>query len=416
VAQRKPRIRGTLADGPDAGGVRAGSYARPVIRILHTADWHVGRTIARRPRLDEFRAVLSEIRGVARDEDAELVVVAGDVFEHLAPPAEAEGVVYETLLGLVDDGIAVLVVAGNHDHPERWRAVAPLLGRLDVRVVPHLRAPADGGLVRVRGRDGTDLEVATLPWVSHRQLVSAEALMGVAGRPGREYADAMARVIEEACGAFSGDGCRMLAGHVLLAGARAGGGERDLTLGELYAVAPGAVPGALQYAALGHVHRPQAIAGAAAPAHYAGSPLHLDFGDAGRGRSVRLVDLEPGRPARVREVPLRAGRDLRDLAGTLDELEARREETGDAHLRVELHCDGPSPGLGDRVRELLPNAVEIRLRTPRAAPAPRADMGALRPRELLARYLREVHGGEPDADQLDLFDELLEEVDATHPA
>jgi exonuclease SbcD len=387
-----------------------------MIRILHTADWHVGRTIAGRARLDEFRAVLSEIRGIAREEGAELAVVAGDVFEHLAPSAEAEAVVYETLLGLVDDDVGVLVVAGNHDHPERWRAIAPLLGRLDVRVVPHLRAPADGGLVRVTGRDGTRLEVATLPWVSHRHLVSAEALMGLRERPEREYADAMARVIEAACGAFSEGCCRVLAGHVLLGGARAGGGERDLTVGGLYAVAPGAVPGVVQYAALGHVHRPQEVAGAGAPAHYAGSPLHLDFGDSGRGRSVRVVDLEPGRPALVREVPLRAGRDLRDLAGTLDELEAGREDAGDAYLRVELHCDGPSPGLGDRVRELLPNAIEIRLLTPQAARAPRVDVGALRPRELLAGYLREVHGGEPDDDQLDLFDELLEEVDATDPA
>ena len=174
-----------------------------------------------------------------------------------------------------------------------------------------------------------------------------------------------------------------------------------------------AVPTRVQYVALGHVHRPQRVPGVAVPARYAGSILQLDFGEVGQQKSVALVELEPGKPAEVREIALECGRHLRDLHGTLDELAEMTDDVGDDFLRVSLSCDGPQPGLGDAVRELLPNTLQVTLDYPtlEQTEAP-VDLHTATPRELFRRYYTQRHSAAPEPALLDLFDELLDEVSA----
>ena len=118
------------------------------MRILHTSDWHVGATLRGRSRADEHRAVLNEIVGVAEEQEADLVIVAGDLFHHAAPGPESENIVYDVLLKLAQHGRRVVIVAGNHDNPRRIEAIRPLLGRVGIHAA---------GLPRPRGR-GRDAE------------------------------------------------------------------------------------------------------------------------------------------------------------------------------------------------------------------------------------------------------------------
>lgn len=378
------------------------------MKVMHTSDWHVGKTIARRSRLDEAREVLGEVVEVAEGEEVDAVLVCGDVFEHQAPSAEAEAVVYDTLLALERREIPVLILPGNHDHPHRWKALEPLLDRFTIHVVPEVRRPDHGGIVRIPARDNsTQLEVATLPWVYERRLVGARELMGLPGEADQAYAEEMAALIGALCEPLDPSVCTVFAGHVFISGSRPGEAQRGLTIGQLYAVAPQGLPD-VQYAALGHVHRPQRVPGAARPAYYSGSPLQMDFGEVDQQKGVNIVELEPGQPADVRTVPLTRGRRLRDVHGTLEELEALRDDVGDAFLRVTLSCDGPVPGLGDDVREILPNALEVRLDYPKEEQERTRTLRGLSPREQFARYLREKHGSEPDEALLDVFSKLLD--------
>jgi exonuclease SbcD len=385
------------------------------VRLLHTADWHIGKTLARHSRIDEARAAVDAVVAAAVEHEVDAVLVCGDVFDHLAPSPEAERVVYEALLRFREHRIPVVLLAGNHDHPQRWRAIESLLARVDVRVVPEVRRPERGGLVEVPARDGSgSAQIAVLPWVSERRLLGAAELMGLPGQPAQTYAAGVARLLEALCAAFDPDKCNVLAAHLHVAGATPSGSERQLTIGDLFAVAPGAIPATAQYVALGHVHRPQRVRGAAAPARYAGSLLQLDFGEAGQQKSLVLVDLEPGRPAQVRELPIAAGRRLLDVRGTLDELEQHRDAAEEAFVRVFLACERPLPGLADQVREILPNAVEVRLEYARdEADGRRVDAAALAPRELLQRYHQDRYGAAAETELLDLFDRLLDEVTTT---
>ena len=381
------------------------------MKLLHTGDWHVGRTLHRRQRLEECEAVLAELVGIAEDEKVDVVLVCGDVFEHFAPSAEAERIVYSTLLALRATGAEVLVIPGNHDNAKRFGAVESLFQAAGVRVVPEVRRPTEGGVVEFNERDGARVQVACLPWVAERMLYTAADLMRQQEEPYKEYAEELPRLVAALCAELDPTAVTVLAGHLFVSGAAVGDGERDLTIGQIFAVTPAALPTTVQYIALGHVHRPQDIPGAATPARYAGSLLQLDFGEATQSKSVTVVDVEPGRPPRLRERELTAGRRLVQVRGTLDELEAYRDTENEAWLKVELVCDGPQPGLADDVREILPNALEVRLDYPREDPERRAgELRRLSPRDLFSRYYRERHGAEIEPSVLKLFDELLEEV------
>jgi DNA repair protein SbcD/Mre11 len=382
------------------------------MRILHTGDWHVGKTLARHSRIDEARQALEAAAAVAHEHAVDAVLVCGDVFEHLSPSPEAEETVYDALVAFEREGIPVVLLAGNHDHPHRWRALEPLLRRFAVHVVPEVRRPERGGIVEIAARDGSmTAQIAALPWVTERRLIGAAELMGLAEQPFQTYATEVGRLLEALGGAFDPGKCNVLAAHLYVSGATPAGSERALTIGDLYAVAPQAIPTTAQYVALGHVHRPQRVPGVGVPARYAGSLLQLDFGEAGEEKGVVLVELEPGMPARVEEIPLRAGRRLSDVRGTLEELERYSQTAWDDYLRVFLVCERPQPGLGDRVRELLPNALEVRLEYEReAVDRRRVDARRSSPRELFERYHRERHGADADDELLVLFDRVLDEV------
>lgn len=381
------------------------------MRILHTADWHVGKTLHRRQRLDECATVLGEVVAVAAEKNVDLTLVCGDLFDQYAPSAEAERIVYRALVALRATGCAVLVIPGNHDNPKRFAAIEQLSGAAGIDVVPEVRRPEVGGLVEITSRDGQQVaQVAALPWVAEKALFGAEEMMGLEEDPNKAYAEELPRLLDALCSRYEPRKVHLLAGHVFVGGSSIGGGERELTVGDLFAIAPQGLPKAPQYIALGHVHRPQAISAAAVPARYAGSLLQLDFGEREQEKSVTLVDVDPGKPAKVEQVPVSGGRRLIDVTGTLEELRGM-EVDPEAYLRVLLRCDGPSPGLAEDVREMLPLALEVRLDYERAPHEKEpGEQRRLAPRDLFARYYAERNGAPADERLVKLFDELFEEV------
>src|SRR5712691_7841193 len=124
------------------------------MRLLHTGDWHVGKTIRGRSRAAEFEAVLGEVVGIALQEGVDAVLVAGDIYDHRSPPPEADLLVFEALVRMYEAGIRVVAIPGNHDSAVRLEALAKLLLPLGVHVVPRVRPPSEGSLVEVASRDG----------------------------------------------------------------------------------------------------------------------------------------------------------------------------------------------------------------------------------------------------------------------
>jgi len=381
------------------------------MRFLHTGDWHVGKTIRGRSRMDEFERALDQVVEIAVDHQVDAVLHAGDLYEHKSAAPDADGLMFETLLRLHSQGIPVVAIPGNHDSAPRLEAFSGLLKAVNVDVAARVLPPDRGGVVEVPSRDGSEtLLVACVPFVPERRFASSVDLFESTEAWFESYAGGMGNLLDAMAAGFRGDAVNVVLAHLYAAGAKLGGGEREATVGLDYAVPAGRLPANASYVALGHIHRPQRVPGARAPARYAGSLLQLDFGEVDQAKSVVVVEASAGKPAKATEVPVTAGRRLVDIEGTFEQLTLLATGVGHEYLRVFLDTDGPVPGIADRVRELLPNAVDVHLRYEREeAGDDTTPLSSLRPREQFLAYFRTSHGAEPDDALMAAFDELAEE-------
>ncbi|MGI9008228.1 MAG: exonuclease SbcCD subunit D [Streptosporangiaceae bacterium] len=383
------------------------------MRILHTSDWHVGKVLKGRDRHDEHVAVLGSIVRAARECDADLVIVAGDLFETAAPTAKAQGLVMRTLLALREDGRQVVVIAGNHDNQALVHSVyRPVLGELGLHVLGTPLRPDAGGTLSLRTKGGERATVAALPFVSHRYAVrAAEIMFHEFAEHALDYTRRMAQITGLLTAGFTPDTVNLVTAHATLLGGRSGGGEREVQTSLDYELPASMFPAAAHYVALGHLHRQQEIPGPC-PIFYSGSPLAIDFGEEANEPAALIVTAGPGIRADAQPVPLAGGRRLRTLRGTLDEVIAAGEQAGDAYLRVIL-AEPARAGLGDQVREKLPDTLEVQLDDahqprPGRRSGDRPSRAGRSPAELFAAYLTEEKVADPRINAM--FAELLDEV------
>ena len=391
------------------------------MRLLHTADWHVGRTIRGRSRVAEFEAVLAEVIDIARRERVEAMLVCGDIWDHHAPSAESDRLVFEALRECIGHGIQVVLLAGNHDNPRKLRALGLLSELLGVQTQSDVRRPNAGGVLTIEGRDGEEARIAAVPFITEGRYVDAGAVMGLQEEWFGAYAEGVAGILRAMSADFDASTVNILATHIFVDNARVArvdGSERTLHIGQTYGVTAASLPSTPQYIALGHVHEPQDILDAPVPTAYSGSLLQLDFGERGQQKVVRIIDAEPGRPVAHEAVALTRGRPLAELRGTLDAVRDQAADIrDDAHLRVRLDVDGPEPGIAERVREALPNAVDVQLEYD----APDDDesveaIASLSAAELFTRYYQSQHGTAPAPELVGLFERLLAEGDEARAA
>jgi exonuclease SbcD len=383
---------------------------RPV-KLLHTSDWHVGRAIRGRSRVEEHRAVLEEIAAIGATHEVDLILVAGDLFDVATPTPEAERIVYRALLDLADQA-PVVIVAGNHDNPRRLQAVAPLLELGRIRVVSHVRRPDEGGVI-----DDLDIPVrlAPVPWLSQRGIVTAAAMIEAdADEHVQTYIDRIQRIIAALTTDLDPSRVNVLIGHLMVHGAELTGSERAMQTNHPafdYSIPALAFPGALSYVALGHLHRLQRVP-AACEVWYSGAPMQLDFGEAGLVKGVLVVEAEPGLPASVTEVPITRGRRLVQIEGTLAQIEAQAEDLDDAYVKVVVD-ESARVGLADEIRRLVPGAVDVAVARS-DLPDRSGDSTPVRlgrpPAELFGEYLAGKRISDPDL--VRLFSEVLEEAEA----
>lgn len=387
------------------------------MKILHTSDWHVGKVLKGRDRYDEHRAVLADIVGTARTGNVDLVLVAGDLFETSAPAPRSQGLVMRTLLALAEEGRQVVVIAGNHDNQNLIDAVyRPVLGAVGLHVLGLPRRPEAGGTVRLRTRDGTDVKIAALPFLSHRYAVrAAEVIFHEFAQHALDYSARFAEIVRVLSETFTPETVNLVIAHGTLLGGRRGGGERDVQTSLDYELPAATFPASAHYVALGHLHRQQEIPGPC-PIYYSGSPLAVDFGEEANEPSAVIVTAEPGIRADAVPVPITGGRPLKTLRGTLDQVVAAGQDAGDAYLRVVL-AEPERAGLGDLVRDKLPNTLEVLLDDAhRSRPGRRANnrpsKAGRSPLQLFGDYLAERNIDDPRI--ATMFAELLDEISGPH--
>lgn len=348
------------------------------MRILHTSDWHLGRNLEGRSRLPEQEEFVDELVNIVKQEEIQLVMVAGDIFDTYTPPAEAEALFFDAIERLADGGkCAVVIIAGNHDSPDRLCAVSPLAAKYGISLLGYpgeqLSAVPDRSGVRriqtgpgwleltVPGSEANAL-VYALPYPSEARLneVLTEELDDCSQQVA--YSDRVAQLFQEADRVFRTDTVNLAVAHLFAFGGVESESERQL--GGALAVAPPVLPGLAQYTALGHLHRPQQVHHAPRVCRYSGSPLSYSFSEADQQKEVVTAEILPGGKATVRSINLNCGKPLkRWRAASLEEARNWCAEPQNSSFWVELEVmvDRPiCPADLAELRKAHPGIITIR--------------------------------------------------------
>ncbi len=296
------------------------------MRILHTADWHLGKRLDFFSRHEEQIEVLNEICQIAKEQSVDMVIVAGDLFDAFNPPVGSTELLYKTLKKLTRNGsVPVVAIAGNHDSPDRVN-VADVLARENGIIFigkPTDRIPlfeTDNGYKVINSNEGF-IEIS-LPKYSYTVRLLHTAFANEV-RLKEYFGEDKQRSLQESLGSkweqlaekYCDDkGVNILTSHLFLLKRgvevpEESEGEKPINVGTADLIYSDSIPQQIQYVALGHLHRYNNV-GTHQPVLYSGSPLSYSFSEAGQQKYVAIVDVEPGVDANVTQIPLHSGRQL----------------------------------------------------------------------------------------------------------
>lgn len=372
-----------------------------MMRLLHTADWHLGRTFHGEPLFDAHAAVVDHLVEVARDARVDAVVIAGDLYDRALPPVEAVRIADEALARL-SEICPVVVVSGNHDSVERLGFGARMLDRAGV----HMRTRVADIGVPIEIADGV---VHAIPYLEPDVV---RAALGAERSHASVLGAAMSRIRADVARRRPGTPSVVVA-HAFVTGGVVSGSERDLTVGGSASVAAGLFDG-VDHVALGHLHAPQQ---AGDRARYAGSPVALSFSEAGHGKSVCVIEVM-GLGTTTELVPCPVPRPLATVRGTLETLLTDPDHGPHERAWVQATVtDAVRPqDTMSRLRARFPHAVALAFEPEGVAPVPDGSyaerLEGLGDLELVARFVDDVRGlGATDEER-----ELLEGALGEHRA
>ena len=337
----------------------------PPLKLLHTSDWHIGRTLYGRKRYEEFEAFMSWLAETIQQNEIDALLVAGDVFDTSAPSNRAQELYYRFLCRVAASSCRhVVVVAGNHDSPSFLNAPKELLKALDVHVVGSSTAsPEDEVLVLRNDQDTPELIVCAVPYLRDRDIRVAEAGESVEDKERkliegiRTHYAAVAALAEQKREELGADIPIVGTGHLFTAGGQTvdGDGVRELYVGSLAHVTAGIFPACFNYLALGHLHVPQKVNGSET-IRYSGSPLPMGFGEAKQQKSVCQVEFH-STAASVQLIDVPIFQKLERVKGDWDGISNRILELSatDSQGWLEVIYDGTEV-IGD-LRERLEAAI-----------------------------------------------------------
>ncbi len=364
-----------------------------MIRIVHTADWHVGKSLKGKHRSHEYRSVLQELKEFLQQKSIDFLIIAGDIFDSSAPSAESEEIVYHFFHEVLEIGIQVLVIAGNHDSGLRFEAISHLVKQAGIRMKGLWTATSDEKTaidVLLTSKENDQVQIFLLPFIPENVFVRADDLVHAEKSPTGIYSKQIGEIFKQLQSKLIPQAAHIAVAHLMMHGARPGGDERRLYLGDNYAVHPNEIPDWLDYLALGHVHLQQQIPGSC-PIYYCGSPLQMDFGESQAIKGFLYLEIQPGQKANPQFIELEHAKKLIALTGNWDEivtLSQHNPEIQDAYLKITVATDASTMGLSLQLKKMFPNAIDIRREY---SPQPSASPSAMPSQDWLPKLYQEYH-------------------------
>ncbi len=315
-------------------------------KILHTADWHIGRTLYGKNRYEEFEAFLDWLTATIQRENIDALLMAGDVFDTGTPSNRAQALYYRFLCRAAASCCRhIVVIGGNHDSPSFLDAPKEILRAINVHVVGAMTEdPADEVIVLRDMHNIPEAIVCAVPYLRDKDIRSVEPGESITDK-NRKLVEGLQKHYHDVCDLAEGQQQELGAvpliamGHLFAAGGKTmeGDGVRDLYVGSLAYIGKEDFPASINYFALGHLHVPQCVGGAA-HIRYSGSPIPMGFGEADQEKKVVIVTFEGKNPI-IQEKAIPCFQALKRFTGTLEELlekiTALKNQGSSAWLEIE---------------------------------------------------------------------------------
>jgi exonuclease SbcD len=358
------------------------------MRVLHSSDWHLGRSFHRESLLSAQAAFIDHLVDTAREERVDVVVVSGDVYDRALPPVDAVALCNEALARLKALGVHTVLISGNHDSAVRLGFGADLMERVHLRTDPDRAwVPVVIGDVAFYGIPYLEPEIVKGPW----ELAERSHTAAVAYAMDRIRAHPASR--------------KVVLAHAFVTGGEASDSERDISVGGIANVPLSAFAG-VDYVALGHLHGRQTMSDTV---RYSGSPIAYSFSEAGHRKGSWLADLDANQ---VEFVPAPVPRPVGRLRGRIDDLlsDPRHAAMEDHWLQVTLTDPIRPREAMERLRGRFPHALALAF-DPDGAAAVAARPAAVAGRaeiDVALDFVREVRGEAADDDERRLLEEAVE--------
>lgn len=405
------------------------------MKILHTADWHLGKRLDSFSRMEEQKKVMSEICEIADRENVDLVIVAGDLFDVFNPSTEAIELLYKTLKRLAKNGERpVIAIAGNHDSPDRIDAPDPLARECGIIMIGYPNAQinlfslpgfevkkSSPGFLEINlNKYNYPVRILHTPYANEIRLKEYLGAENKEIRLNEILKENWKKIANEFC---DEQGVNLLTAHLFIM--KKGGeipeepeGEKPIKIGNADLIYSEIIPHQIQYTALGHLHACRNMGSEEKPVVYASSPLAYSFSEAGQQKYVVLIEAEPGRKVTMEKISLKEGKEL--LRKTFTEVdEAVNWLEKNQNSLVELTLETLEFMTAEERRKIYQAHPGIVHLIPKLSKEMETDAEAkeidvsLDVRLLFKDYFKSKHNQEPNQEILELFNEILSEND-TH--
>ncbi len=378
------------------------------MRFVHTADWHLGRIFHGVHLTEDQFYILDKFIEIVRDARPHVVIIAGDIYDRAVPPQDAVSLLDEVLSRLISEvGVPIVLIAGNHDSPERLNFGARLLANSNLHVFGRLMPEFHPVVIE---DDSGSVNIYAIPFAETPVVRERMGWSGI-----RDHETALRRILEH-IKENRNSGRSILVAHAAVIGGEKSDSERPLSIGGSDTISPSIFDG-FQYVALGHLHKPQSVG--SDYIQYSGSILKYSFSEASHNKSVTIVEMDEIGRCSIERIPLIPRRNVRELRGTLSNIleKARSDENRDDYIMVTLLDRQPILNAMGRLREVYPNTLHIERPIFRPSTVNvRAPVDHLRLSEvdIFSSFFSQVTGEDMREEEREVFANIVETLRQKH--